>query len=368
MARKLIPLLVLLALALPAASARADIPHGFIGVSPQSPAKVSDYELMREAGITSVRLPLYWVGTQSASPYLADPNWSSFDHEVAIAAREGIRIMPFVWGSPEWAADEPIDLPVETPFQRWAWAYYLRAAAERYGSGGSFWEEHSALPYLPIRRWEIWNEENLVTFASEPNPAKFAILIRISGRILHRTDPGAQVIVGGFFGRPLQVPPNVASADYLERLYRAGNVKRWFDGVGLHPYVADARAMGGQMESLRRVMRAHGDPATPIYVTELGWGSDSGPTRWERGLYGQANQFSRAFSMLSANRQRWRVGGVWWFSWSDEGGSCSFCKSAGLLTADREAKPSWYRFNQWTGGDPDAVPRAAVEDPEEVGG
>ena len=61
--------------------------------------------------------------------------------------------------------------------------------------------------------------------------------------------------------------------------------------------------------------------------------------------------------MLSANRMRWRIGGVWWFTWTDEGGSCVFCGSAGLLTADREAKPSWYRFNAWTGGDPDTVPR-----------
>jgi hypothetical protein len=367
MARKITLLLTLVALALPA-TASADIPRGFIGVSPQSTAKASDFELMREAGIASVRLPLFWVGAQSVSPYLADPNWSGFDREVAIAAKAGIRIMPFVWGSPEWAASKPIEMPVDTPFQRWAWSDFLRAAVERYGSDGEFWEEHGALPYLPVRRWEIWNEENLVTFAADPDPVKFATLIRLSGRIVRRGDPAAEVIVGGFFGRPLQVPPNVASADFLARLYRAGGVKRWFDGVGLHPYVAHARGMATQMRGLRRVMRANGDAATPIYLTELGWGSADGPTRWEQGLYGQANELSRAFEMISANRRRWRIGGVWWYSWSDEGGSCSFCRSAGLLTAEREAKPSWYRFNEWTGGDPDTVPRAAVEDPQEVGG
>lgn len=368
MARKLALLAALFALALPSASAVADIPRGFIGVSPQSAAKTSDYELMREAGITSVRLPMFWHGIQLQSPYLADPAWRGFDREVEIAARAGIRIMPFVWGSPEWVAAETIDLPVGTPWQRWAWAEFLRAAAERYGAGGEFWEQHPGLPYLPFKRWEIWNEENLVTFADDPDPARFATLIRISGRALRGVDPGAELILGGFFGRPLQIPPNVASGDYLARVYRAGNVKRWFDGVGLHPYVAEARAMGGQLRTLRRIMRANGDAATPIYITELGWGSDDGPTRWEKGLYGQADQLSRAFSMLSANRQRWRVRGVWWYTWSDEGGTCSFCTSAGLLTAGREAKPAWYRFNAWTGGDPDTVPRADVEDPEVAGG
>ena len=118
---------------------------------------------------------------------------------------------------------------------------------ERYGPDGTFWEDHPDLPFLPIHRWEIWNEENIVNFANEPDPEKFATLIRISGRVLHRADPDAKVIIGGFFGRPLQVPPNVASGDYLARFYRARNVKRFFDGVALHPYVADTRAMGTQL-------------------------------------------------------------------------------------------------------------------------
>jgi hypothetical protein len=364
MARKLSLLLTLFALALPAAPAAADIPPGFIGISPQSAAKASDYELMRQAGVTSVRLPLFWNAAQSKSPYFADPNWREFDREVVVAAKEGIAVFPVVFGSPEWAAPEHGALPVKTPFQRWAWSDFLRAAAERYGAEGEFWEEHTALPYLPVQRWEIWNEENLVTFsANDPNPSRYATLIRISGKSLKRVDPDAEVIIGGFFGRPLQIPPNIASGDFLARIYQAGNVKPWFDGVGLHPYVAEARAMGSQLRNLRRIMRHHGDATTPIFITELGWGSDSGPTRWERGLHGQATQLTRAFEMISANRVRWRLGGAWWFTWSDEGGSCSFCRSAGLLTTERHAKPAWYRFNEWTGGDPDTVPRAAVAIP-----
>ena len=357
MTRK-ITLILVLALALAAPAAQAYLPPGFIGISPQSPSSSADFELMREAGVSSVRLPLFWTVVQEESPLVAESNWDGFDHEVKLAAESGIRVMPFVWGSPEWVAPQVIDLPVRSAWQRWAWGRLLREAVHRYGPDGSFWEDNPELPFLPVRKWEIWNEQNIVTFADRHDPAAFATLIRISGRVIHRADPGAKVILGGFFGRPLQIPPNIASGDYLSRLYRAGNVKRFFDGVALHPYVARARAMGAQLDNLRRVMRAHGDARTPIYITELGWGSRSGPTRWERGLYGQANQLSRAFAMLSAHRQRWRVGGVWWYTWTDEGGSCSFCRSAGLLTERRRAKPAWYRFNAWTGGDPDTVPRA----------
>jgi hypothetical protein len=357
MTRKISLLVVIAFLALPSA-AQGFLPPGFIGISPQSPAKASDFRLMQEANVESVRLPLYWSGIESKEPFLADPDWGGFDHEVELAAEAEIQVMPFVLSTPDWVAPEAIDLPVRTPWQRTAWINFLRAAVERYGPEGEFWEEHEDLPFLPIHRWEIWNEENIVTFASGPNPAAFASLIRISGRTIHAADPAAQVILGGLFGRPLQIPPNVASGDFLSRFYRARNVKRYFDGVALHPYVADARAMGLQIQNLRRIMRVHNDSATPFYVTELGWGSRSGPTRWERGPYGQANQLSKAFSMMSANRLLWHLRGVWWFTWTDESGSCQFCRSAGLLNEEREAKPAWYRFNAWTGGDPDTVPRA----------
>ena len=225
---------------------------------------------------------------------------------------------------------------MRSAWQRWGWTTFLRAAVHRYGPHGAFWREHPDLPFLPIRNWEIWNEENIVTFNGRPDPVGFASLIRISGRILHHADPGSKVILGGLFGRPLQIPPNVGSGDFLSRVYRAHNVKRYFDGVALHPYVARARAMGAQLTNLRRIMRVHNDDATPIYVTELGWGSSSGPTRWERGLWGQADQLSQSFALLSANRLRWGVAGAWWFTWTDEGGTCQLLHFG--RAADREAR------------------------------
>ena len=303
------------------------------------------------------------------NPAFSERQWGYIDHEVRLAARAGMEIFPFIIGSPEWVTSEEIDLPVANAWQRRAWASFIRAVVNRYGLDGTFWREEEDVPYVPMLRFEIWNEQNIVSFASEPEPARFARLIRIAGRVIHRQQPGAKVIVGGLFGRPLQIPPNVASGDFLERMYRAGRVKRYFDGVALHPYVADARAMAAQLRNLRRIMRRHGDAEATLYVTELGWGSASGPTRWQRGLHGQAYQLNKALGIISANRLRWRIRGVWWFTWTDEGGSCVFCGSAGLLNAKREAKPAWYRFNEWTGGNPDTVPRLGdgeVDQGEEV--
>jgi len=348
---------VLALLALPqAAAARA--PSGFVGISPQSASGEADFELMELAGLKSVRLPLYWMGVEPYSPYLVAPDWSYFDRSVNLAAEHGMRVFPFVWGSPPWVAGEPRVEPARGAWASRAWASFMRRAVRRYGARGSFWRANPELNYLPVRAWEIWNEANIVTFG-RADPERFASLLRISGRVIHRADRGAKAILGGLFGRPLQVPPNVGSGDFLNRVYRARRVKQFFDGVALHPYVADAGAMRPQIVNLRRVMRRHHDAATPLYVTELGWGSDSFESRWERGLLGQARELSKAFRMLANHRRSWRIGGVWWFSWADARGACQFCDSAGLLTEDREAKPSWYVFNDWTGGDADIVPRAS---------
>lgn len=360
--------LILLAVAIAAllclpASAPAVAPAGLtVGISPQTPAGDTDYALMAEAGIKSLRLPLGWPGVEPQSPFYVEPDWSDFDRSVGLAAQHGLRVFPFVWGSPPWVAGQPHVEPVRDAWAGRAWSSFLRRAVQRYGPYGAFWRENPDLPAYPIREWEIWNEENIVTFSANADPQRYARLLRLSGRTIHRVDSGAKVILGGLFGRPLQIPPNVASGSFLNGVYRAHRVKRFFDGVALHPYVADAAAMGPQIRNLRRVMRLHHDAATPLYVTELGWGSDSFETRWERGMWGQARELDQALSMLANHQHDWRVAGVWWFSWADAAPLCQFCDSAGLLTDRREAKPAWYRFAAWTGGDPDIVPRAAFDE------
>jgi hypothetical protein len=360
--RKLIIPALLVAMLLLPAAASARLPAEFVGISPQTASSSEDFELMEAAGLRSVRLPLYWMGIEAHSPYLVAPNWSDFDRSVRLAAEHGMRVFPFAWGTPPWVAAEARVEPVYRGWARRAWASFLRRAVLRYGPRGSFWRQNPELSRLPIRKWEIWNEPNIISFGANSNPERFARLLRVSGRAIHRADRGAKVILGGLFGRPLQVPPNVSSGDFLSRVYRARRIKRFFDGVALHPYVADAGAMRPQILNLRRIMRRHRDAATPIYVTELGWGSDSFQTRWERGLLGQARELDQAFAMLANHRRSWRIGGVWWFSWADIEAGCQFCDSAGLLTQRREAKPAWYSFTAWTGGDPAIVPRATFGD------
>ena len=238
-----------------------------------------------------------------------------------------------------------------------------RSCAKRPGATGptaSSGRKTPSCPFLPIRRWEIWNEENIVTFADRPDPVDFAKLIRISGRVLHRVDPGVE----GDPRRPLRP----AAADAAERRPRAtssrastgrGNVKPYFDGVALHPYVARAKAMGAQIEQPAPDHAASTTtPRRRLYVTELGWGSrqrpdplGARPVRVRRTSSRRPSRCSRPSGCAGGSVASGGSPGP------TKAAAVVFCRSAGLLTERRKAKPAWYRFNAWTGGDPDTVPR-----------
>ncbi len=115
MTNRLLLLVTVTAALVATARAAADLPPGFIGVSPQTPLTAADFELMQEAGVSSVRLPMFWTAIQPESPSVAKPSWSAFDRNVGMAAEQGISVFPFLWGTPSWAAKYPTRSRSKTP-------------------------------------------------------------------------------------------------------------------------------------------------------------------------------------------------------------------------------------------------------------
>jgi hypothetical protein len=192
--------------------------------------------------------------------------------------------------------------------------------------------------------------------------------LRISQPALKRVNAGARVILGGLFGRPKERPPRaMAAAAFLNQLYNVRGIKRYFDGVALHPYASTAKQLATISESVRRVMRRKGDAATGFYITEVGWGSQANsPVSFEKGLQGQAQELRRAYTYLTRNQRRLNLRSVYWFAWKDVAGSpCSYCDSVGLFRRGDEfrAKPAWYSFVRFTGGDPSPVPPVPPDPP-----
>ena len=91
-------------------------------------------------------------------------------------------------------------------------------------------------------------------------------------------------------------------------------------------------------------MKEHGDQGTPLWITELGWGS-APPDRFglNKGLNGQRRLLSGSFKLILRHRKAWNVQRVFWFDWRDPANPdvvrCSFCASAGLLKSDRTRSP-----------------------------
>ncbi|HEV2790288.1 MAG TPA: hypothetical protein VGV69_03210 [Solirubrobacterales bacterium] len=352
--RTLRPLLAMacLALSLLAPAAAQAVPRGFFGIVPQTPLTAEEMARMSAGGVETIRLTVAW-GAVQRSPR-SDYDWAGFDAAVTDAAENGMSILPVLGAPPHWATGNWRRMPVDSARQRRGWEAFVRAAVERYGSRGEFWDQHGPgsaqpLPRMPIRAWQVWNEENFFYFSRPVSPGRYARLLAISSRAVHRGDPRGEVVLGGLFGDPGQGPPRAMDAvDFLHRLYRARGVKADFDAVALHPYAADVGELRRLVEAVRATMARHGDRRAGLYITEMGWGSQNNPrvVAFEVGLRAQARELRGAYGYLLANRGRLRLRQVHWFTWKDVAGSCDFCDSSGLFrrSARFKPKPAWHAF------------------------
>jgi Beta-galactosidase len=339
-------------------------PAEFFGMAPQLGMTESDAEYMAAGGISTVRLPVIWSSIQPTRR--GGYNWAGLDEGVAIAARAGLRVMPFLYGTPSWLAPKQTTLPVNNAKQRQAWSEFLEAAVARYGPGGEFWREHRRtgpgpdyeppVPNLPIRAWQIWNEANFFYFALPASPTRYAKLLTASSRTIKASDPGARVILTGLFAKPTASGARGMPADkFLEILYRVPGIKSRFDGIALHPYAVDTETLEEYVEGFHEVTVENHD-RVPMYITEMGWGSqnDFHKVAFEQGIQGQASELRSAYRYLIANSRRLDLKQVFWFSWKDNHKipSCNFCDSVGLFREGKgfSPKPAWRAFVALTGG------------------
>ncbi len=344
------------------------VPTGFFGIAPQTAPGEADFRYMSAGGIESVRVPVAWSEVQPTAN--GGYHWEGLDQTVALAARSGVRVLPFFYYTPSWVAAKPTTLPVRNAKQRSAWRKLLTAAVQRYGPGGTFWTEHAterrvegtegvyyeeALPrQLPIRTWQIWNEVNFFYFAYPVSPGLYAQLVKLSSQAIKAADPGAQVVLSGLFGKPgAKGLRGMPAATFLERLYRVPGIKSYFDGVSLHPYAVDTEVLEEMVEGIHEVIVANHD-RVGLYITEMGWGSqnDFRQVAFEQGPAGQARELRGAYGFLIENQRRLALRQVYWFSWKDAPGSCNFCDSVGLFHAGArfKPKPAWRAFVSLTGG------------------
>jgi len=358
-------------------SASPDTPRDFWGVVPISDLSRPELEQMGTGNVGSLRQLTMWPAIE---PNPNEYNWGNADFLVANAARNGIEILPFLYGTPGWVkgvkcngvdTEQCQRVPPLSRKARPAWANFLRTIVGRYGTHGSFWSDTSdsySPPYVPITQWQIWNEPNSPTYwRPRPEAEDYAKLVKRSYDVIAEVDPAAEIVLAGVFPNPEGGVRNWIGP-YMTDFYGVRGVRKHFDIAAIHPYAKNIKVLRKEINGLRRIMRRGGAANKPMLITELGWGSAppaaDGPLG--QGEQGQRDLLAESFELLAAQRSAWKLAGVFWYSWRDPGytyPNCTFCSSAGLLNAKGDPKPAWHAFVDVTGGVSQPPPPEPPPDP-----
>ena len=264
--------LSVLGLSLLAPSTAAATGSEFFGIAQGPTLDGQDLQGMAAAGVRTDRFVLTWGWVQ---PNQGSFNWGPADSFIGRLASRGIRVVPALWGNPDWVAGSPSTPPIGGPVGEQAWRDFLGALVARYGPGGSYWATGYRQQYgagatpLPIQSWQIWNEPNLHKyFAPYPSATTYARLLAISHDAIRSVDPQARIVLAGMPGFG-----DVNAWDFLDRLYSVAGITNKFEAAALHPYARDLDRQRQEIARFRAVMGNHLDQATPLWITEIAWGS-----------------------------------------------------------------------------------------------
>jgi len=266
----------------------------------------SEFGLMAQTGVESVEIEFNWAAEQPDAS--APPDFARTDRLVLAAAARRMGVLAIPVFAPPWAAVDPSNQaspPKPEPF-----ADYLRAAVARYGPNGTLWTEHSDVPKVPVRDWQIWNEPSHEGFWSiQPFAERYVEVLRAARAAVKGADPGARVVLAGLV---------YDSWTQLELLYRAG-AKGLFDAESLHPYTRELSNVIKVLRRNRTMLDHHRDFKIPILITELSWPSSVGKADSRYGYEvtekGQASHLREALPRIAALRKKLKITRVYWFSW-----------------------------------------------------
>jgi hypothetical protein len=243
-----------------------------------------ELDMAKSAGVDTVRVDLSWSSLETAGKgrysdgYVAKAD-TFFDH----AKDRGFKIIATLWSTPCWASAAPPSL--------------------KQGCSGKWWERDVHV-YAPkraadyadaaewvTRRWgsrmealEVWNEPNLdISLRSSDRVGDYASILKAAYPRIKAANPRLTVLGGALA---------FSDGDFLTALYDHG-IKGSYDDISYHPYSEgrgpddlgrpQEKAYSYQLGSrwIRDIMVAHGDSATSMWQTEVGFSTCTiGTSRW----------------------------------------------------------------------------------------
>jgi hypothetical protein len=344
-----------------------NLPNEFFGLARGGPLDIRDFRKMRQIEVKTLRLGLNWAATERKR---GEYRWP--DLLVAQLARNGIRPVFSIFGTPKWASGSRYQgVPPIRGYAKQSWKHFVEEAVRHYGREGTFWREHPDLKKKAVKSWQIWNEPNLAKYFAKEGakplrlvknaPRKYAKVVQAADNAIHRVDMRANVILAGLTARSMfdggkgTTKRRVVADKFLRKFLQVPGINKHFNAVGLHPYTPSLNKFKQAIKKTRKIMRRGGARKKDVWLTEMGWGSGK-PNRFRtnKGLKGQAKILKKSFKLVVSKRKEWNIRGAYWFDWRDPtndsaaAASCGFCGSAGLLKFDRTQKPSYKKFKQFT--------------------
>ena len=337
-ARILVAALLACLIVLPSVPASAGVPASFYGVMGDGPLLDGDLDLGREAklmrasGAGTLRIAVYWRSMQDSAN--APVDFTRTDRIVEAAANAGLDMLPVLVRAPSWATGGDTREGA-VPDDPQTDANFCTAMVQRYGPTGSFWAEHPSVARRPVRRWQLWNEPDIPRYwVGKPWAASYVNLLRPASAAVHAADPTAQVVSAGLTNKSWQD---------LGELYKAG-AGPLFDAAAIHPFSRRVDNVVKIVKLARRTMAQAGDARKTLMLTEVSWSSGKGKSTfnygWETTEKGQATKIRQALPALTKVRTKYKLGGIWWYTWlSPKLGDDESFSYSGLRRVAKSGKP-----------------------------
>jgi hypothetical protein len=297
-----------------------------------------------KAGVTMERLEIDWPAVE---PVRGRWNWSSFDEQFAVTARQGITVLPLLMGIPSWegAATYAVSRGGS------GFSGYVAQVVRRYGPKGTFWHSHPGVPYHPATWFEIWNEPYLSQFSDGgPQPEAYARLFKSAVQAGRRASSHAKFLIAadtsGLTDSGQLLP-------WVDPMFSAvPDLNRYIDGIATHPYSStqsplvytpghESRFEFRRIGRLRQQFAAHGAGSKPFWITEIGWSTCPGSEDCVNEAK-QATYLNEVFGLVKT-RLPW-VRAVFVYNYRDSPQATDPSDKEhwfGLIRRDGSPKPAW---------------------------
>jgi hypothetical protein len=323
------------------ASPRASVPPGDrIGLATSTVwlSAGEGYSYLRQArdgGITWIREDFRWSAIE---PQRGRFSWARTDALMRNASLLGLHVLAVASYAPGWASGHD-DTDAYPPTRPADYATFVKAVADRYAPGGTFWRTHRRLRPSPLTAIELWNEPWLsASWRSGPDPAAYARLVRAAATRVKAAHPRMTLLAAGDVAEEnpgwLQ---GLLSADLA--LWKSSLIGAWSVhpyGHGLSPWDTtvpqDARF---DRVLLTRAQTQSAGAGKPIWITELGWRTaPEGPDTVD-----EATQAVYEHDALLRATTEWRsfVRRSFVFTWTKP----SLESDYNLVRTDGSTRPAW---------------------------